>query len=130
MPSALRVRRRLVLGSCWRDARWFGEAESGEVSFGAFAEGRHEAAVVAGGGGQDDVARLDAFEGNGGEVGAQAADADAGRDDGHGLPAGDEFELVLDGFDEGTGCPSGRGSGESPILSPPGFRVGCFVPDS
>jgi hypothetical protein len=48
----LRVRRRLVLGSCGRDARWFGEAESGEVSFGAFAEGRHEAAVVAGAGGQ------------------------------------------------------------------------------
>ena len=59
----VRVRRRLVLGSCGRDARWFGGAGSGEVSFGAFAEGRDEAAVVAGAGGQDDVARLDAFEG-------------------------------------------------------------------
>jgi hypothetical protein len=82
------------------------------VSFGAFTEGRDEAAVVAGAGGQDDVARLDAFEGNRGEIGAQAGDAGAGRDDGHGLRAGDEFELVLDGFDEGTvGCRVSVGSG-------------------
>src|SRR5262249_54066012 len=37
-----------------------------------------------------------------GEVGAEAAGAQAGRDDGHGLPGGDELELVLDGLDQGT----------------------------
>jgi hypothetical protein len=82
--------------------------------------------VVAGAGGQDDVARLDAFEGNRGEIGAQAGDAGAGRDDGHGLRAGDEFELVLDGFDEGTvGCRVSVGSG---VDAPEGVPGGVGRP--
>lgn len=60
VAGAASVSPRLVWQGCslvWR-------AGSGEVSFGAFAEGRDRAAVVAGAGGQDDVARVDAFEGN------------------------------------------------------------------
>jgi hypothetical protein len=44
--------------------------------------------------------------GDRGEVGAEAVTTEAGRN-GHGLPGGDEFELVLDGLDEGAvGCPA------------------------
>jgi hypothetical protein len=44
------------------------------------------------------MAWLDALQGDRGEVGAQAVAGQANRD-GHGLPGGDGFEFVLDGFD-------------------------------
>ncbi|AWS40428.1 hypothetical protein DKM19_02840 [Streptosporangium sp. 'caverna'] len=40
------------------------------------------------------------MQGDRGEVGAGAAVEAAGWDDGYGLPAGDEFEFVLDAFDD------------------------------
>jgi len=54
------------------------------------------------------VARLDVLQGDRGEVGAEA---DAGRDDGDGLAAGDEFVLVLDGRHErAVGCRAAVGT--------------------
>ena len=80
---------------------------------GGLAERRHETVAVTGAGRQRHVARLDAFQGDRGEVRAGAFGARPARDDGHGLPCGDELVLVLDGLDDGTvgaGLPSGRGS--------------------
>src|SRR5207248_2903146 len=109
VPSALQVRCRSFLGSWWRGARWFGRGGTREVGLGGLAEGREQAVVVAGAGRQHDVTRIDAVQGDRGEVGAEAG---AGRDDGYGLPTGDEFEFVLEGFDEGTvGCRASVGSG-------------------
>jgi len=68
------------------------------VGLGGLAERCHQAAVVAGARREHDVARLDIVQLDGGEVGAGTADA--GRDDGDGLPRGDELELVLDGVDD------------------------------
>ena len=96
----------------------------GEVVLGGLAEGRHQAAAVVGAGGQHDVARLDAVQRDRGEVGAEAAGGDAGRDDGHGLAGGDELELVLDGLDEGAvGCGAPVGPGVDAPEGVPG-RVG------
>lgn len=58
--------------------------------------------MVAGAGRQDDMARLDVVQGDRGEVGAEAVGADAGRN-GQGLPGGDKFEFVLEGFDWSVG---------------------------
>lgn len=52
-----------------------------QVRPGALAKGRNEAPVVIHPGGQHDVARLDTVKRNSDEVGANAADGDAGRDD-------------------------------------------------
>ncbi len=54
--------------------------------------------MIAGAGRKHDAARVDAVQGDRGEVGAGP---DAGRDDGYGLAAGDEVVFVFDGFDEG-----------------------------
>src|SRR5436305_14142909 len=56
---------------------------AGEVGLSVSAEGRDQAAVVAGTGGQHDVAWLDPLEWDRGDVGSQVADV-ADRDD-HGL---------------------------------------------
>jgi len=69
----------------------------------AFPEGRYQEAVVAGACGQRDVGGLDAFERDRSDVGVEAVAAQASRDDRHGLPGGDELELVLDGVDERAG---------------------------
>src|ERR1022692_1195106 len=111
-PPARRV------GDCARGAprswRWRprplsgpGPARAGQVRLGILAEGCDEAAMVAGAGSKRDVAWLDPLQGNRGEVGTHAADGDAGRDDGHSLPAGYQLDLVLDSPDEGT---VGRGA--------------------
>ena len=56
---------------------------------GEVAKGRHQTAAVPGPAGQDDLAGVDAFQGDGGDVGSQAL-MKLGRD-GNRLPGGDEF---------------------------------------
>ena len=77
---------------------------------------RHEAAAVVGAGGQHDVARLDPVQRDRGQIGAEAVGAQAGRDDGHGLPGGDELELVLEGHHERA---VGRGAAVRPGVDAP-----------
>ena len=56
---------------------------------GEFAKGRHQTAAVPGAARQDDLAGVDAVQGDGGDVGSQAL-VKFGRD-GNRLPGGDEF---------------------------------------
>jgi hypothetical protein len=82
------------------------------VGLGVLAERGDEAAAVVGARGQYDVGRIDAVEGDRGEVGPEGADVVAGED-GHGLPGGDDFELVSTASmigPPGAGRPSARGS--------------------
>jgi hypothetical protein len=74
---------------------------TGEVSFGELAEGRHQTAAVPGAARQHDMAGLNAFQGDRGDIRAHAIAVKAGGD-GHCLPGGDEFELVLERFNERT----------------------------
>jgi len=77
--------------------------------------------VIAGAGRKHDAARVDAVQGDRGEVGAGP---DAGRDDGYGLAAGDEVVFVFDGFDEGAvWCRASVGPGVDAPVGVPG-RVG------
>ncbi|GAA1931023.1 hypothetical protein GCM10009753_76070 [Streptantibioticus ferralitis] len=84
---------------------------------GVGAEGRHEGVGVVGAGGEHDVAGLDAFQWDRGEVRAQGVDV-AGE--GHGLPGRDEFDHVLESFDEGA--VRGRASVGAGVDAPEGAR--------
>jgi hypothetical protein len=87
LPSAsgnilrLQARPSLVAGA--------GGGGPGEAVLGVFAERRDQPAAVVGAGGEHDVARVDVVQKDRGEVRMQATGAQAGRDDGDGLPGGD-----------------------------------------
>src|ERR1017187_597438 len=73
---------------------------AGEVGAGVSAERGDQAAAVVRARCEDDLARLDALQGDRGQVRAQAQVSGSSRDDRHGLPSGDALELVLDGLDQ------------------------------
>jgi hypothetical protein len=93
---------------------------------GASAERGYQAAAVAGAGGEHDVGRVDVVEGDGGEAGVHAVGAQAGRDDGDGLPGGDELDLVLDGVNERA--VGGGGSVGPGVNAPVGVPGGVGQP--
>jgi hypothetical protein len=64
-------------------------------------EGGHEGAALADAAGHHDMAGLDAFDGDHGEVGTDADGVRAARDDRR-MSGGDELELVGQGLGDGT----------------------------